>query len=376
MLLIAALNELDIQAADIENAYLTAPYREKVWTIGGKEFGHNQGRVFKVIRALYGLKSSGAAFRAHLAEKLDGIGFRLSFSDPDVWMRPATKADGEEYYEYILVYIDDILCISKDPMRPMEQIASSLRFKNDKIEPPEFYLGARLEEKVLNGKLTWMMTSRDYIKAAIDNVEEQLKKKGDKLPSSAPKPMADGYSPELDDSEELNADDITTFQEMIGVLRWATKIGRVHILTELSMLSSYQASPRHGHLEQVYHIFAFLKKKPKLTLYFDANRPEINPTCFSGDDASNFKEQYRDAEEQLPPEHMTPKPRGRSVTTTTFVDASHAANKVTRRSHTGFVIFVNRAPIIWYSKRQNTVESSSFSGEFIAMKACIETLQH
>ena len=71
----AALNDLDIQAADIENAYLTAPCREKVWTVGGKEFGSNAGRNFKIVKALYGLKSSGAAFREHLAKRLDEIGF-------------------------------------------------------------------------------------------------------------------------------------------------------------------------------------------------------------------------------------------------------------------------------------------------------------
>lgn len=70
-LLLVVLNELDIQAADIENAYLTAQCREKVWTIGGKEFGSNAGKPFLIVKALYGLKSSGAAFRAHLAEKLD-----------------------------------------------------------------------------------------------------------------------------------------------------------------------------------------------------------------------------------------------------------------------------------------------------------------
>jgi hypothetical protein len=67
-----------------------------------------------------------------------------------------------------------------------------------------------------------------------------------------------------------------------------------------------------------------------------------------------------------------PKPRGRSVTTTTFVDASHGQDKKTRRSHTGFVIFVNRAPVIWFSKRQTTVESSTFSSEFNALKTCME----
>ena len=69
-----------------------------------------------------------------------------------------------------------------------------------------------------------------------------------------------------------------------------------------------------------------------------------------------------------------PKPKGRSVKIVAFADASHASNKVTRRSHTGYIIFLNRAPIIWYSKRQNMVESSTFSSEFIAMKTCMESI--
>ena len=62
----------------------------------------------------------------------------------------------------------------------------------------------------------------------------------------------------------------------------------------------------------------------------------------------------------------------RGVKITTFFDASHAANNVTRRSHTGFVIFMNSAPIIWYSRRQNTVKESTFSSEYIALKVCME----
>ena len=89
--------------------------------------------------------------------------------------------------------------------------------------------------------------------------------------------------------------------------------------------------------------------------------------------ADGFNEQYRDAEEQIPGD--MPKARGESVVMTAYVDASHAANKVTRRSHTGFVIFLNRAPIYWFSKRQQTVESSAFSSEFIAMKACVEEIR-
>ena len=73
--------------------------------------------------------------------------------------------------------------------------------------------------------------------------------------------------------------------------------------------------------------------------------------------------------------HKLPRPRGRPVVTTAFVDASHAANKKTRRSHSGHIIFVNRAPVKWYSKRQQTVETSAFSSEFIAMKHCLEDVE-
>ena len=375
-LLAAALNDLDILSADIENAYLTAPCAEKIWTRGGPEFGSDAGQPFLVISALYGLKSSGAAFRSFLALKLDEIGFKSTLADPDVWIRPAVKPDGEEYYQYMLVYVDDLLCVAHDASTPLREIMADFKFKKDAIEPPEIYLGARLQKKDLNGKGIWTMSSYDYTKAIISNLEERLKKtnKNAKLLSKGVKtPMASSYVPEFDMSDELEGDDITMFQELIGELRWAIEIGRVDIHTEVSILSAYQASPRRGHLEQVIHIYAYLKKYKKLTLYFDPRVPELGDiSTFDSHTSEIFKEQYRDAEEQVP--SNMPPPRGRMVNTTAYVDASHAANKMTRRSHTGFIIFVNRAPIIWYSKRQNTVESSTFSSEFIALKTCMESI--
>ena len=68
-----------------------------------------------------------------------------------------------------------------------------------------------------------------------------------------------------------------------------------------------------------------------------------------------------------------PPPRGRLISS--FVDSDHAGDKVTRRSQTGILIFLNRAPIIWYSKRQNTVETSTFGSEFIAMKTAVEQIE-
>ena len=181
------------------------------------------------------------------------------------------------------------------------------------------------------------------------------------------------YIPELDGSEELDAKHTQYYQELIGMLRWACELSRVDILLEVSLLSQYQASPREGHLEQLLHIVGFLKKHPKLTLYMDPSAPVIDYSTFMAK-AEDFREYYRDAHEELP--HNQPQPCGRAVTTTAFVDASHAANRKTRKSHSGYIIFVNRGPILWYSKQQQTVEASTFSSEFIALKVCVEAIVH
>jgi hypothetical protein len=67
-----------------------------------------------------------------------------------------------------------------------------------------------------------------------------------------------------------------------------------------------------------------------------------------------------------------PEPHGNEVQIQMFCDAAHATCLATRRSTTGVIIFVNGAPIRWYSKRQNTVESSTFGSEFVALKIAME----
>jgi hypothetical protein len=93
-------------------------------------------------------------------------------------------------------------------------------------------------------------------------------------------------------------------------------------------------------------------------------------TCFQEVD---LKLTYGDIKEAIP--HNAPEPRGKEVDIRVFVDADHAGDKVTRRSRTGFIIFINNAPVVWYSKRQNTVESSVFGSEFVALKTAIETIR-
>ena len=97
-----------------------------------------------VVRALYGLRPSGAALRALLAEVLHDLEYMLTKVDPDVCLRLAVKSNGFKCYEYVLCYVDDVLCISENPMTTMQGIQKKFKLKDDKIEPPEMYLGAGL----------------------------------------------------------------------------------------------------------------------------------------------------------------------------------------------------------------------------------------
>ena len=103
----------------------------------------------------------------------------------------------------------------------------------------------------------------------MNNVEQYLKVKGKKLLAKAPAPFNNNYCSEIDINEELGGDDAAYYHSLIGVLRWIVALGRVDINTEFSILSSHLALPRSGHLDAVFHIFAYLKKKHNSEMVYD-----------------------------------------------------------------------------------------------------------
>jgi hypothetical protein len=202
MFLIAALNILDIMGADVQNAYINASTKEKVYTTAGPEFGSNEGRPAIIVCAFYGLKSSGAHWHDHFTAIFTQIGFKSSKADPDVWMRKAKKPDGFVYWEYILCYVDDILVVSHDPKNAMNMISHHVTFKPGSIQPPTSYLGATISQQtILDGnkdfpmKQVWTMSAQGYIKRAIEEVERELLQQNAYLPKKVETPFSHGYHP-------------------------------------------------------------------------------------------------------------------------------------------------------------------------------------
>ena len=387
--LIAALNELNLLSADIGNAYLNAKCRERVHVRCGSElFGQEHtGKLAVICRALYGLKTSGASWRQHLANEIRNLGFINTKGDPDVYRRKASGPTGNPYYEYMLVYVDDIICISHNPKMWMDSLQATYRLRE--VGPPNKFLGSEIKrwhyiDSQGHSRECWALGSETYVQEACKVAEKQMKVHDLQYPSTrrhgSNSPFSSSsYRPELDATQFCEDTLITVYQNMIGVLRWVVELGRIDIQHEVSLLSQYLVQPRQGHLAQACNIFRYLKKRySKGYIVMDPTMWDINWT--GGPDevhprvkAQYMTELYPDATQNLP--YDMPEPLGHAVNITCFVDADHAGNKVTRRSHTGIIIFVNSAPIMWYSKRQNTVESSTFGSEIVAMKQATDMVE-
>jgi len=128
-----------------------------------------------ITRALYSLKTSGTAWRATFSSKLFEMGYKSTKADPDVWIWAATKPDGVQYYKMLLVYVNDILCISNCPTQMMDQIKELYRLKEELVGQPKHYLGANISKYQLpSGLEAWLASAQDYVKNSVRNIEEVL----------------------------------------------------------------------------------------------------------------------------------------------------------------------------------------------------------
>ena len=110
----------------------------------------NVSKVAIMHRAVYGGKTSGRDFRNHLRSCMEFINFTSCPADPDVWMRPAIKSDGTKCYDYVLLYVDDALVVSKNAESILRnELGRYFELKEESIGPPDHYLEAKSEKSNL-----------------------------------------------------------------------------------------------------------------------------------------------------------------------------------------------------------------------------------
>ena len=173
-LTLAALNDLEVKTSDIQNAYMTAPCSEKVHTTLGTKFGESKGKTAIIVRALYGLPSSGASFRNHLTDCMCRLGYKSCLADSDLWYQPDMgEEDKCKCYSYVLLYVDDCLCIQHSSEGELNKTDKNFKMKAGSIGDPDIYLGAKVEPMKMNNCVTaWAISPSKYANEAVTNCEK------------------------------------------------------------------------------------------------------------------------------------------------------------------------------------------------------------
>jgi hypothetical protein len=212
------------------------------------------------------------------------------------------------------------------------------------------YLGGHLSLVELdNGVMAWAFRSAQCVRAAAQNVEDYIAKdetKRWKLLNKAETPLCTSYRPELDVTPELSPQEAANYQSLIGILRWIVELGRVDVCLEVSMMSSHLVLPSEGLLEQVFHIFAHLKKYHNTEVANDPNDPVIDEAQLDVKDWVSSELGPLDGVEELPP--SMPEPRGQGIVIRAEVDADHASDSVTGRSRIGFLLWINSCLVLLF----------------------------
>ena len=130
-LLISELNYLNVFYDDVRNDYINTPTHEKAWFWSGTRFGQYKGRVIVIIHALFRMPSGESKQRYILYKIMIDLGFTPCITDPDVWIRAATKLEGFEYCEYVLIHTDYLLVISHRADLIMKGFEKAYTLKSD-----------------------------------------------------------------------------------------------------------------------------------------------------------------------------------------------------------------------------------------------------
>ena len=137
-----------------------------------------------IIRALYGRKRAGTDYWRHVQYAMDEMGFESCKAEPDVWFSSAMKDDGRDYYQYVLLYTDDILTIMQNPEDFIRHdIGKRVVVKPNSIGPPTKCLGNKVSYVTLeNVQSAWIFSSSQDISDPLKNVIDTLFQEARTLP--------------------------------------------------------------------------------------------------------------------------------------------------------------------------------------------------
>ena len=322
LLTLACTYDWFVLAGDVSTAFLHALLNEEVFVIPPMEFYPKGGVLWRLRRAMYGLKQSPKAWQLHFASVMQQLGFKRLKSDPNLYFHP-------EYKVYLLCYVDDVLLFGAK--EPCEHLFAKL----------QEHLLLRKEGELTPGKsinfLGRCITRREdsiEISMPTSYVDKMLEEYGLQDCKPSPTPGNDALRKKIQSEEPLNASEHKQYRRIVGQLLWLSSI-RPDLQYAVKELSRGLTSPTEDHRSKVKALLRYLQgtKACVLTL-----RPRVKLR-----------------------EHMT------SLDVVAYVDSDWAGCVQTRKSTSGVAVFFNGALIASQSRTQQTIATSSGEAELYSI---------
>jgi hypothetical protein len=182
-------------------------------------------------------------------------------------------------------------------------------------------------------------------------------------------PIKTDNHPEEDTSPLLGNEMHHEYQSIMGMLQWVVSLCWIDICYAILSLSRFCSCPREGHMTRALGIWGYLKKYPHRCLNINPDKYPIKGENIDYN-LVDFMEQYNYASKEIDPKF--PEPMGKELDISMFFDSDHAHNKVMGCSISGVNVMVGSTPIVWKSKRQGAVQTSTYGAEFSAMRLATE----
>lgn len=313
LLAVAAVRNWPLHQMDVQNAFLHGELSEEVYMLPPPGY-HRQGEnvVCRLHKSLYGLKQASRSWFRRFSCAIQEIGYQQSRADYSLF----TQVRGNSI-TIVLLYVDDMVITGNDEkaISDLKQFLNSC-FKIKDLGPLKYFLGI----EVARSQAGITVCQRKY---TLDILEEA----GLLGTKPATVPMEPDLVLSETGSEALK--DPTRYRRLVGKLIYLT-ISRPEITYSVNTLSQFMQIPKLHHLKAAHRLLQYLKAAPGQGLLFPSNSPL----------------------------HLIG-----------YCDADWARCPITRRSVTGYCIFLGKSLVSWKSKKQTTVSRSSAEAEYRSMAA-------
>ena len=318
--LIAKYN-LFVECSDVVAAFLASLVHEEIWVEQPHGFSTNKNFACKLNKALYGLKQASHEWYETLYSSLKALGFQRTESDHSVFINHRTSV-------IIAAYVDDLLFIAKN-QKAIDDIKEQLdkRFNFKHLGPLKTYLGMQVVRNLENK--TIQVNQSTYTKQLLTQL-------GMANCSSVKSPMEQARLPSPPDGFQATSDETSAYQSLVGALNWLSIMTRPDITYAVSKLGRHLANPMPAHMTAAKRVLRYLSGTIDHGLFF-------GPGPYDGLEG--------------------------------FSDASYCDDFDTSRSTEGYIFKLFNGPIVWHSKLQELVATSTCESEYMAAcSACKQAI--